>query len=103
MNAVNEESSAEIANLQRLVRRLRQLVCSHKFYTEDISKDYVKPVMPEGLSICAEYKHPAHTKRVCWPCGKCGKKFYAHCGLDIVDKHGKWSAYHAPKNRGIYE
>ena len=86
----------EASDVERVVMRLKQMVCRHKFYTEQISKDYVKPAMPEGLSICAEYKHPAHTKRVCWPCGKCGKKFYAHCGLDIVGKHGKLATYRAP-------
>ena len=33
-------------------------------------------------------KDPAHTKRVSWPCAKCGEVFYAHCGLDILN-HGK--------------
>jgi hypothetical protein len=34
------------------------------------------------------FKHESHTKRVVWPCSKCGKVFYAHCGLDISPKHG---------------
>jgi hypothetical protein len=32
--------------------------------------------------------HPLFTNRVKWPCFKCGKTFYAHCGLDISPKHG---------------
>jgi hypothetical protein len=30
------------------------------------------------------YEHDSVTKRVKWPCCKCGKVFYAHCGLDIA-------------------
>ena len=93
---MNERS--EVSRLERLVIRMKQALCRHKFYTEQISpKDYTPPDRPDGISICDEYRHPSFTKRVCWPCGKCGKRFYAHCGLDIVGTHGKWAAYHAPK------
>ena len=28
-------------------------------------------------------------ERVSWPCSKCGKMFFAHCGLSIAPDHGK--------------
>lgn len=27
-------------------------------------------------------------KRIKWPCAKCGKIFYAHCGVDIIGVMG---------------
>ena len=58
--------------LDRFVMRLTQQVCSHEFAIEDLKKinDGVEP-------------------RVKWPCYKCKKIFYAHCGLDISPKFGK--------------
>jgi hypothetical protein len=84
--------------IDRLVRWLRQILCRHEFYTNELSKDYTPPEMPENLNWWDERKHPAFTQRVCWPCHKCGKKFYSHCGLDIVGSKGKWVAYRAPSN-----
>ncbi len=34
------------------------------------------------------YNHKSHTMRVKWPCRKCGEVFYAHCGIDILNKRG---------------
>lgn len=35
----------------------------------------------------SEAKHPAHTHRIQWPCHKCGKVFWGHCGLGIMSGH----------------
>ena len=57
--------------LDRFVIRLTQRFCSHEFAIEDLKKtnDEIEP-------------------RVKWPCAKCEKIFYAHCGLDISPKFG---------------
>ena len=54
-----------------------------------------------GWQVTAPCRHMFHIKslrmvnrdsdgedRVEWPCQRCGEVFTAHCGLDIVPKHG---------------
>lgn len=35
------------------------------------------------------YTHESHTKRIKWPCHKCGEVFYGSSGLSIESKNGK--------------
>ena len=81
--------------LARLVRlfipRLKQAVCIHKFDLDDLKltgiEEPIKPYTNE-YDAWVQYlsglnKHDSYLRRVVWPCYKCGKEFYAHCGLDI--------------------
>ena len=65
--------------------------CKHEFALTDLKKTGIPQL---EKSVTASYKeweqyyhdiytHDSHTKRVVWPCAKCGEIFYAHCGLDI--------------------
>ena len=78
-------------------RLVMQFFCRHQFRLDDLKKTGIpepeKP--PNGSSVddwmryhqlCYTGDH--HTKRVVWPCAKCGKVFHAHCGLDISPTHG---------------
>ena len=56
--------------------------CTHRFAIEDMTLTNIK-VLDEY-----SYKDKGHAMRVYMPCDKCGKIFYAHCGLDITPKHG---------------
>ena len=70
---------------------LRQLKCNHKFDMADLKQTGIPELEPPKTRgykeweryFTAIYKHESVTKRVRWPCSKCGKVFYAHCGLDI--------------------
>lgn len=62
----------EMGFVEKLIIKLKQRLCSHKFATEDLEQT-------------GSYD-PAH--RVVWPCSQCGKRFKAHCGLDISPEHG---------------
>jgi len=82
---------------QRGVRWLRPIVCRHQFRLSDQSLTGIpEPEMPSAhasYAACLEWyqmrdKHPSFTKRVQWPCAKCGKVFYAHCGLDVLSRYG---------------
>jgi hypothetical protein len=53
-----------------MLTKLKQRFCTHMF---DINELVGRPT-PDG--------------DVTWPCSKCGKVFKAHCGLDIVPRHG---------------
>ncbi len=84
--------------LRSLRLRLRQWFCRHEFHTSDLTLTGIKPLSaPPRFAPWPEHrdyffaldKHPSHTKRVHWPCRKCGKSFHAHCGLEILSKHGK--------------
>ena len=65
--------------------------CRHKFDMADLKQTGIPELEPPKTRGYKEweryhteiYKHDSVTKRVRWPCAKCGKVFYAHCGLDI--------------------
>ena len=69
--------------------------CKHEFALDDLRRTGIpEPEKPHGNDYkewCEyfgkRYDHDSVTKRVAWPCAKCGEVFYAHCGLDIY-KHG---------------
>lgn len=73
-----------------------QLICHHGFEIDDLHQTGIEQLAPPtGNDFHAwreyfsqRYTHDSHTKRVAWPCAKCGKVFYAHCGLDISPEHG---------------
>jgi hypothetical protein len=83
-------------NIKTIIERIKQALCRHRFAIEDLHKTGILE-QPEPLKSdwkawnawwANRYDDPAHTKRVAWPCDKCGKMFYAHCGLDISPTHG---------------
>ena len=85
------------ARFARLFTWLKRETCHHKFAIEDLNKTGIpEPEQPENKydrKAWEEYWHQLWfgdwtRKRVMWPCAKCGKIFYAHCGLDISPKHG---------------
>lgn len=79
-----------------MFRWLKKKLCNHEFKPSDLTqtgiKEQEKPESSNYREWLAYYegrdKHPSHTHRVWWPCHKCGKGFYAHCGLDIAPKNG---------------
>lgn len=81
-----------------LFRKFRKVVCAHEFKLKDLDTTNIpEPERPSGFMVSSKelmawhqslYTHDSHTKRVRWPCHKCGKVFSAHCGLDISPKHG---------------
>lgn len=83
-------------SLRRMVQWLRRKCCRHQFALCDQQLTGIQEQeRPAPNASYAEWmqwyrnrdKDPAHTKRVSWPCVKCGEVFYAHCGLDIL-RHG---------------
>lgn len=82
---------------QRMVRWLRWKFCRHEFRWDDLKQTGIKEQeRPADNASYDEWlqwhintiKEPAFTHGVSWPCVKCGRTFYAHCGLDIL-RHGK--------------
>ena len=80
-----------------IVMWLKQHFCRHSFAIEDLTLTGIPaPQKPAAGSGYAEWENyykilytgEHHTKRVRWPCAKCGKVFFAHCGLDISPAHG---------------
>ena len=77
-------------------KRPKAIVCQHVFDLDDLSSTNQEPIVEPDFHDYRgwqEYyanrtRHPSHTHRVQWPCRKCGKVFFAHCGLDISPKHG---------------
>lgn len=74
---------------------VKKVVCRHAFYLKDLKQTGIPksttPTSAIDFKAWQEYyrqlnnsKAPHHAKRVKWPCHKCGKVFYAHCGLDII-------------------
>jgi hypothetical protein len=57
----------------RWLQLFREWKCGHVFELSDLGKT--------GESEDGD-------RRVSWPCMKCGKVFFAHCGLDISPRHG---------------
>jgi hypothetical protein len=83
--------------VQRVVRWLRQKLCRHVFRYDDLLltgiKEQERPAENATYKEWMEWfqnrdKEPAFTKRVSWPCVKCGRTFYGQCGLEIMS-HGK--------------
>ena len=77
--------------------RLKRKKCSHEFRLCDLRQTGIAepppPKRDDGAEAWMRYYRSlprclAHTHRVEWPCRKCGKKFWAHCGLDITPKYG---------------
>ena len=92
------EQSQRVArgSLRRVVQWLRRKCCRHQFALCDQQLTGIQEQeRPADNATYADWmqwhqsrdKDPAHTKRVSWPCVKCGEVFYAHCGLDIL-RHG---------------
>jgi hypothetical protein len=84
--------------LHPVVVWMRQTFCRHKFQLGDQTltgiPEQEKPAPNASYGEWMEYfssrnKHPSHTQRIKWPCAKCGKVFYEHCGLDVLSKHGE--------------
>jgi hypothetical protein len=79
-----------------LFRFLRAVFCRHEFDIDDMVNTGIPyPQEPDKNDYKAWNKYyqtiytcDAHLKRIKWPCTKCRKVFYAHCGLDILN-HGK--------------
>lgn len=80
-----------------LLKKLRARACSHEFHLADLRATGIEapPAPPEnaGWDVHSRYLtalalHPSHTRRVTWPCAKCGHVFTAHCGLDISPSMG---------------
>lgn len=76
---------------------LNQAWCSHTFLLKDLRSTNI-PELPkpktndyfEWQKYYAEiYDHPSVTRRVMWPCSKCGKVFYAAYGLAIAPHQGE--------------
>jgi len=75
---------------------VKQFFCRHKFAMEDLKLTHIAPPPTPFKGTYAEWEHfyegidthESHTHRVEWPCDKCGKVFYAHCGLDIAPENG---------------
>ena len=69
--------------------------CAHEFSLTDLRLTGIPELEKPTTNGYAEwekyfreiYTHESVTKRVAWPCCKCGEVFYAHCGLDVY-KHG---------------
>lgn len=87
----------------------KKKTCKHRFAYEDLEQTGI-PDMPtpkgRGYQEWADYyseywklEHEGHTKRVRWPCAKCGKVFYAHCGLDIISGNNVFWREHENKDK----
>lgn len=89
--------------LWRLVRGVFAYSCRHDFRNSDLSLTGIAiPVLDKTAGYDAGLKyfaglsaHPSHTHRVQWPCAKCGKLFFAHCGLDVLAGRGTSSSPNA--------
>ena len=75
-----------------MISKIKQFFCDHKFDLNDMKLTGILELKvpttngyDEWIVYFKEmYTHDSVTKRVKWPCAKCGKVFYAHCGLDII-------------------
>ena len=85
------------SQFQRVVRWIRQHFCRHTFRLADLQLTGIKeaekpassaPYKEQEAWFINRYTEDAFTKRVSWRCSKCGRIFYAHCGLDISPEHG---------------
>lgn len=77
-------------------RWFRPVVCRHEFKLIDLDRTNIpEPVLApdatyeQAMQFYGEQMTcRAFTHRVRWPCAKCGQVFHAHCGLDILSRHG---------------
>jgi hypothetical protein len=67
------EANSMDCRVGRLIERIRQRLCSHRFALEDLTM--------------VNRDSPGND-RVRWNCDKCGKVFRAQCGLDISPGNG---------------
>lgn len=87
-----------------LFKRVRKIICKHRFAYEDLKltgipieelptpclhAPYIDWEYYFSNYVDVERNSEGYKKRVVWPCDKCGKEFYAHCGLDIIGTHGE--------------
>ena len=86
--------------LNKIKRYFKQGYCSHEFSSSggDITLTGIE--LPPRPDVKTDFKghmewlyydvleSEGYKKRVYCGCRKCGKGFYAHCGLDLA-KHGK--------------
>lgn len=92
-----------------LANWFQKKICKHRFAYEDLRQTGIKEIEPPKENSyeawCKYYEsywtQEAVTKRVVWPCDKCGKKFYAHCGLDIINDNNVFWREHENKDREI--
>ena len=86
--------------IRRISRWLFARTCHHRFRYEELALTGIEqppnPGAGASWSECLRWadqviggNHPSQTHRVRWTCCKCGKVFFAHCGLDILAKHGR--------------
>lgn len=94
--------------LQPVVVWLRQRFCRHTFAIEDLSLTGIpepeKPANQFDRMAWDNYWHQYwhgdwNEKRVQWPCSKCGKMFFAHCGLNISPQHRAVFRREQPHNK----
>jgi len=92
---------------ERLVMWLRQRFCRHTFAIDDLSltgiPEQEKPIDQRDYKAWERYWQQywhgdCNEKRVKWPCSKCGRIFYAHCGLNISPWHGPMFRREQPHN-----
>ncbi len=83
--------------MNKFFKWLQVKSCNHRFRLGDQSLTGIpepeKPAKNASYAVWETYwlgleKSDWHRKRIQWPCAKCGKMFYAHCGLDILSKYG---------------
>lgn len=80
--------------IRKILTRFKKTVCSHEFRLSDMKltglPELEKPLNNDYSAwkkyFNEIYEHDSIKKRVSLPCCKCGKMFYAQCGLDIISK-----------------
>lgn len=83
-------------NFSKLAGFIWRKECKHEFVLDDLRRTGIpeleKPTTNSyeewSRYFSAIYTHDSYTKRVMWPCAKCGKVFYAHYGIAISPTHG---------------
>lgn len=103
------EAQRNERQLEQLVMWLRRRFCRHTFALDDLSLTGIpepeKPANQFDRKAWDRYWHEYwygdwNKKRVRWPCSKCGKVFYAHCGLYVSPHHGPMFRREQPHNDG---
>jgi len=96
MNKPQTQARCWLSALTVKLGFFKRAICLHEFDLDDLR---VTNIAPPEKPAKGDYKaweryHIEYyesdyvRKRVMWPCAKCGKIFYAHCGLDIY-AHGR--------------
>lgn len=83
--------------MNKFLTMLFKRLCKHTFDLKDLKQTNIPELKPPTENDSDKWdhyfkthtKHESFTKRVKWPCTKCGKVFYAHCGLDILGTYGQ--------------